>query len=134
MGDGTLSEEMEEFFRRQNIYIDGYDFGENIVENKIIMEMYNNNESIKKISKYVNFQTNVVKKIIDDIKKDSDFFLRQQLYFDGFKEGVQKREKEIIIRMVKNKEPIKNISKYLYIPQDIIREIITCYEKSENSN
>ena len=66
--------------------------------------------------------------------REKKFYNNQNIYNQGYLEGREYEEKEIIMRMFKNKEPIENISKYLYIPQDIIREIINCYEKSENSN
>ena len=66
--------------------------------------------------------------------REKEFYNNQNIYNQGYLEGREYEEKEIIMRMFKNKEPIENISKYLYISQDIIREIITCYEKSENSN
>lgn len=66
--------------------------------------------------------------------REKEFYNNQNIYNQGYLEGREYEEKEVIIRMFKNKEPIENISKYLYISQDIIREIITCYEKSENSN
>ena len=66
--------------------------------------------------------------------REKEFYNNQNIYNQGYLEGREYEEKEVIMRMFKNKEPIENISKYLYISQDIIREIITCYEKSENSN
>ena len=72
MGDGTLSEEMEEFFRRQNIYIDGYDFGVEKVKRKLILEMYNRNEPLDKICKYTDLTLETVQDVIKEYQDEKE--------------------------------------------------------------
>ena len=72
MSDGTLSEEMEEFFRRQNIYIDGYDFGVEKVKRKLILEMYNRNEPLDKICKYTDLTLEIVQDVIKDYQDEKE--------------------------------------------------------------
>lgn len=72
MSDGTLSEEMEEFFRRQNIYIDGYDFGVEKVKRKLILEMYNRNEPLDKICKYTDLTLETVQDVIKDYQDEKE--------------------------------------------------------------
>ena len=59
--EDMMSEEREEFFRKQNAYINGYDAG----KLEMILEMHANNEPLEKISKYSKLTLKEVQEYID---------------------------------------------------------------------
>ena len=65
-----MSEEREEFFRKQNAYINGYDAGTEDYKHEMILEMHANNEPLEKISKYSKLTLKEVQEIIDANKSN----------------------------------------------------------------
>ena len=72
MSDGTLSEEMEEYFLKRKCYIDAYDFGVEKVKRKLILEMYNRNEPLDKICKYTDLTLETVQDVIKDYQDEKE--------------------------------------------------------------
>ena len=62
-----MSEESEEFFRKQEAYLNGYDAR----QQEMILDMHANNEPLEKISKYFKLTLEEVQAIIDASKNDN---------------------------------------------------------------
>ena len=68
--EDMMSEEREEFFRKQNAYINGYDAGAEDYKRKMIINMYNKHINIKDISDISKLTLEEVQEIIDDNKNN----------------------------------------------------------------
>ena len=64
--EDMMSEEREEFFKKQDAYLNGYDAG----QYELILKMHDNNMPLEEISKYTELTLEEVKLIIDANKSN----------------------------------------------------------------
>ena len=70
--EDIMSEEREEFFRKQNLYIDGYDAGADEKAREMILEMYNKHIDIKDIADISKLTIETVQNIIEEYQSEKE--------------------------------------------------------------